>query len=133
MLEIVLSCTAHAVGNPPSLLTGPASVIISIIVFNPNTGTQNIQLVVYSSISTPHHQASKDSNYQLLSSPPSKQNPNDTRAGRRLEGPRQGLKFGITEPMYRNFKEIIAHTVFQGHYQNHLHQLKKKYQWTCMK
>jgi len=56
MLEIVISCTAHAVGNPPSLLTGPASVIISIIVFNPNTGTQNIQLVVYYNIYSPHHQ-----------------------------------------------------------------------------
>lgn len=60
MLEIVISCTAHAVGNPPSLLTGPASVIISIIVFNPNTGTQNIQLVVYYNIYTPHHKHQKN-------------------------------------------------------------------------
>lgn len=62
MLEIVTSCTAHAVGNPPSLLTGPASVIISIIVFNPNTGTQNIQLVVYYNIYAPHHQHQKKLN-----------------------------------------------------------------------
>lgn len=50
-----------------------------------------------------------------------------------LESPRQqgpaklileivlDLKFGIVEPMYCIFKDIIAHTVFQGHYQKHLH------------
>lgn len=90
MLEIVTSCTAHAVGNPPSLLTGPASVIISIIVFNPNTGTQNIQLVVYyisalPTVSIKHNKSS----YQLLPNPPSKQNPNDAIAGRMFESPRQ--------------------------------------------
>lgn len=31
------------------------------------------------------------------------------------------LKFGIVKLMYCIFKDIIAHIVFQGHYQKHLH------------
>lgn len=43
----------------------------------------------------------------------------------RPQGPVLDLKFGIVEPVYCIFKDIIAHIVFEWHYKNHLHHQGK--------